>query len=69
MHRRVAQELVRDQTLRHAALSFHQFPEEPRGRPSITPGLDEDVQHVTVLVDGPPEIVPSALNSGVGARI
>ena len=48
--------------MRHAALSFHQFPEETRGRPSITPGLDEDVYHVTVLVDGPPEIVTSALN-------
>ena len=62
MRRRVTAELVRAQTPRHAALRFQQFSKETRGRTSIAPGLDEDVYHVTVLVDGPPEILTSALN-------
>ena len=56
VRRPITAELVRDQTPRHAALRFQQFPEETCGRPSIAPRLDEDVDHVTVLVDGPPEI-------------
>ncbi len=63
VRRSVAEELVRDQTVWHAALSVQQCPEETCSRTSITPGLDEDVHHVTVRVDGPPEILPSALNS------
>ena len=59
---RVAAQLVDDQTARRAALTFQQFPKETLSRSSITPGLDEDVDHVTVLVHGPPEIPPSTLN-------
>ena len=58
----ITEEFVRDQTQRYTALRFQQFTEETRGRTSIPAGLDEDVYHVTVLVDGPPEILPAALN-------
>ena len=59
---RVAAQLVGDPTARRAALAFQQFPKETLSCSSITPGLDQDVDHVTVLVYGPPEIPPSALN-------
>src|SRR4029453_4913664 len=39
------------------SLAFQQFPEEARGGAPIAPGLHEDVDHVAILVDGPPEIL------------
>jgi hypothetical protein len=62
VRRPITEKLVRDQALRHAALPFQQFPKETRGRTAIAPRLDEDVDHVTVLVDGPPEILTAALD-------
>jgi hypothetical protein len=59
---RVAAKLVRDQTPWLTALPFQQFTEEASGRTPITPGLDEDVDHVAVLVDGPPEILLATLD-------
>ncbi len=50
VRRPVAAELVRDQAPWSAALAFQQLPEEPSGRLPIAPGLDEDVDHVTVTV-------------------
>ena len=58
----IAAQLVRDEPARRAALIFQQFPKEPGGSPSVAAGLDEDVDHITVLVNRPPEIVTSALN-------
>jgi hypothetical protein len=55
--RRVAAHLVRDQTPWRPALPFQQLAEEALGRTPIAPWLDEDVDHVAVLVDGPPEIL------------
>ena len=55
--RRVTAKLVRDQTPWRTALPFQQFPEEAFGRAPIAPGLAKDVDHVAVLVDGPPEIL------------
>ncbi len=59
----VAPQLVRDQTARLTALPLQQFAEKAPGRTPISSGLDEDVDDVAVLVDGPPQILPSALNS------
>src|SRR5712692_3508791 len=55
--RRVAAKLVGDQTPWRRALPFQQLTEEAFGRTPIAPGLDEEVDHVAVLVDGPPEIL------------
>jgi hypothetical protein len=55
--RREAAQLVRDQTPWRMALSFQQLAEEARGRTPITPWLEQDIDHVAVLVDGPPEIL------------
>jgi hypothetical protein len=37
-------------------------PEEALGRTGIVPGLNKNVEHNTILIDGPPEIVPHALD-------
>src|SRR5713101_6396829 len=60
--RRVAAKLVGDQTLWRTALPFQQLTEEAFGRTPIAPGLDEEVDHVAVLVDGPPEILLATLD-------
>ena len=60
--RGVAAERIRDETARCAALSFQQFPEETFGLLLIAPGLHEDVDHVAVLVDRPPEILLAPLD-------
>ena len=39
-------------------MSFQQFAEEARGRPTIAPRLHQDVDDVAVLVHCPPEILP-----------
>src|SRR4029453_7375978 len=55
--RRIAPQLVRDETSRYRPLAFQQLPEEARGGVPIAPGLHKDVDHIAVLVDGPPEIL------------
>ena len=59
---RVAAQFVRDQSARLTALPLQQRPEEALGCMPIAPGLDEDVDHVAVLVNGTPEILPLALD-------
>src|SRR5713101_2637027 len=59
---RVAAKLVGDQTPRHTALPFQQFPEEALGCTPIAPGLDENVDDVPVLIDRPPEILLPTLD-------
>ena len=53
--RRVAAQLVGDQPPRRPALALQRFAKEPHRRPPIAPRLHEDVEHVAVLVDRPPE--------------
>ena len=57
VRRRVAAQRVRDQPARLAALSLQQRAEELCGRPPIAPRLHQDVEHVAVLVHGPPQIL------------
>ena len=52
-----AEQLVGDQSPRDTALSFQQLAEEPDGRPPMASGLDQDVDHVAVLVHGTPQIL------------
>ena len=59
---RIAAKLVRDQSSRLTALPFQQLTEKARGGTPIAPELDEDVDHVTVLVNGTPQILPLALD-------
>jgi hypothetical protein len=53
---RVAGELVRADPLRRLARVFEQAPEETLGRIGIAVLLHEDVQHLPVFIDGPPQI-------------
>jgi hypothetical protein len=59
---RVAAQLVRNQKPWLAALPFQQFPEEAFGRTAIAPWLKEDIDHVAVLIHGPPEILLVSLD-------
>ena len=53
----VASKLVGDQPSRFAPLPFQQLEEEPLGRTRISPALDQDVNHVAVLIDSTPKVV------------
>ena len=59
--RGVVAEFFGDQSSRDTALSFQQLPEETEGRQPIAALLDENVDRVAVLVDGPPQILLPAL--------
>jgi hypothetical protein len=43
-------------------LELQQLAEEPFGRAGIAMPLNEDIDHIPILVDSPPEIVPLALD-------
>ena len=64
--RRIAAQLVRDQTVGRPALSFQDLAKEAHRGPAVAPRLDQDVEEVAVLVDGPPEILSSATHAAGG---
>jgi hypothetical protein len=43
-------------------LTLQQSLEEPLGSVGIAPGLDEDIEHNAILIDGAPEILQHALD-------
>jgi hypothetical protein len=53
----VAAEAIDDEAVRHAAAPLEQLAKEPRGGVAIPAGLEQDVDDLTVLVDGPPKIL------------
>jgi hypothetical protein len=59
VRRLIASELVGDQHPRYPALLAQQFTEESLGGLGIPARLDQDVEDVAVLVDGPPQILPT----------
>ena len=61
VRRRITPELVRDQTARLPAVPFQQLPEETGGRPPVASRLDQNVNHVPVLVHGAPQILSPSL--------
>ena len=58
----VAAKFVRDQPAWLTALPFQQRAEEAGGRLPIATRLHQDVDHIAILVDRPPEIVLPALH-------
>ena len=62
MRRLIASELVGDQRPRYPALLGQQVTEEPLGGLGIPARLDQDVEDVAVLVDGPPQVVTTAVD-------
>src|SRR5262245_15030334 len=62
MRRLIASELIGDQHPRRRALPLEEFAEEPLGGLSVATALAEDVEDVAVLVDGPPQILTTAVD-------
>ncbi len=62
MRRRIASQLVGDQPPRHATLPLQQLAEESFGGFPITARLDENIDHVTILINRTPKILPLTLN-------
>ena len=58
----VAPQLVGDDPPGHAALTFQQLTEETFSRTPIAARLEQDVDHVAVLVNGTPGILPLPLD-------
>jgi len=56
----IAFELIGDDHARHVLQSFVKFFETLLGRLLVAPALDQDVEHVVVLIDGPPQVMPLA---------
>lgn len=60
--RAVGTELVGDHHLRHRASPLEQLTEEALGDSGVPPVPDQDVEHVALLVDGPPQVLPLAVD-------
>ena len=58
----VTAEAISDEATRYPASRVEQFAQEPRCGMAIAAGLQQDVDNVTVLVDGSPEILTPAAN-------
>src|ERR671929_707045 len=55
--RAVTGQLVRDHDTRWPHLLLQQLAKQARGGPLVSPALNQDVEHDSILVDGPPEPV------------
>ena len=53
----VAPEAIGDEAVRDTAAPLEQRAKEPRGGMAIPAGLEQDVDNLAVLVDGPPEVL------------
>ncbi len=57
-----APEAIGDEGVRDPAAPLEQLAKEPRGGVAIPAGLEEDVDDLALLVDGPPEVLTLAAN-------
>ena len=62
MGRAIASQLVGDQPPRRAALPLQQLAEEALGGSPIAARLNENIDHVTILINGTPEILTPTLD-------
>jgi hypothetical protein len=53
----VAPEAIGDEAVRDTAAPLEQLAKEPRGGVAIPAGLEQDVDDLAILVDGPPEVL------------
>ena len=58
----VVAQLVGDQPPRRTLLALQQLAEKACSRPTVATRLDEDIDDVTILIDGTPEIAPLSLD-------
>ena len=54
--RAVTLQLVGDQAKRNPPLTLQELEKEALRRATVTPGLDEDIDHITVLINRTPKI-------------
>ncbi len=59
---RIASQLVGDQPPGRATLTFQQLTEEAFGGAGVSPSLNQDIKHITVLINAAPEILSSTLD-------
>ncbi len=57
VRRAVAPEAIGDEAVRETTASLEQLAKEPRGGVPIPARLEQDVDDLALLVDGPPEIL------------
>ena len=55
-------QLIANQSEPYPALALQEFATEALRRTTVTPRLDEDIDHVTVLIHGTPQILPLAVD-------
>ena len=55
-------QLVRDQAKRNLPLTLQELDKEALCGATVTPGLDEDVDHIAVLIDRTSKILPFAID-------
>jgi len=60
--RPIARELIGDHDPRHVGEALQLLAQKLRGCSLIAPRLHEDVEHVPVLVDRPPEVLLCAID-------
>ena len=53
----IAAELIGNQTPGLTPLPFHQLAKKPLSGTSITASLDQDIEYVTILIDGAPQVL------------
>jgi hypothetical protein len=58
----VARQFIRNDHPGDIPQAFEELPEELLGRGLVTPPLHQDIEHVAVLIDGAPQILPLATN-------
>src|SRR2546427_6162249 len=58
----IALQFIGDDHSRHVGQSFEQLAEKLLCGPLIPAALDQNIQHVPLLIHGPPEIMARALN-------
>ena len=55
--RSIAAKLVGDQPPRFFPLAFQDLAEEAFSRPGVATWLGEDIEYISVLINGPPQVV------------
>ena len=60
--RSVGSQLVRDQRARCKAMSLHKLPHQLQGCAPIAFRLDQDIQHLAILIDRAPQVHAPAAN-------
>ena len=56
----VRAQLVGDQQFRHAALLFEQLADQPQRRATVAAALNQHVENLARIIDGPPQVDPFA---------